>query len=495
MTELLAKLLSRAGDLLGTEPILILFFSAALVAVFLATTLGWRGAGETANTSTIHSAWSLYRQLTRIVWGLLLVTILTTAAVMLRSYLNHTMADFRQTHGRVSEANLQAVRTIWGEEQDQHELTARFWYQDEETERLQSEDPTRPAMLRKKKVQHTVTGNPFVKTRHEITLRQNPRRKGSAVYPGYETECRFMYRLKNLSDRDVNATLRFPLPSSSAMYTGLAVNLDGKSVLDQLEMNEGWLVVQRDDVPRGEVLDLEVAFKSRGLSYWYFQVQEPREIRDFLLTMRLPDLAQSKINYPEGCMTPTELAATPDGRGSLLTYRLDRAISNKGMGVDLPKLTQPGQATSAVLLESVNGWLLMFSAVVLGLTLAGVRFAALISVVIGAAAAFGYGLLADFSEFFIGLCGAYLIIFIPLYALLGWLLLRIVTEIEGRLLALELALFGALYPFLAGIDAERQTLYLNIVALMFLSMTAWQLMRRFGGSTQSAMTAVGEPSV
>ena len=54
-------------------------------------------------------------------------------------------------------------------------------YTDEEaTERIESEDLTKPAVLRKKIVRHPVTANPFVAARHDIVLKQNARKKGSA---------------------------------------------------------------------------------------------------------------------------------------------------------------------------------------------------------------------------------------------------------------------------------------------------------------------------
>ena len=40
-------------------------------------------------------------------------------------------------------------------------------------------------------------------------------------------------------------------------------------------------------------------------------------------------------------MTPGNIQPTADGQGSVLTYRLDHAISNKGMGISLPTLPQP----------------------------------------------------------------------------------------------------------------------------------------------------------
>src|SRR5581483_5966828 len=170
---------------------------------------------------------------------------------------------------------------------------------------------------------------------HEITLRQNARKKGSALYGGYETDCRFSWHLQNPADRPLNADITFPLPAEGAMYNDLYATLNGKDVLPLMQLKEGALNLPRELQP-GEPLDIRMGFKSRGMSSWYLQVKESREIRDFTLTLTLPDLPKSRLNNPEGCMAPTDIKPTADGQGSILTYRLDHAISNKGMGIALP---------------------------------------------------------------------------------------------------------------------------------------------------------------
>src|ERR1019366_7413667 len=264
------------------------------------------------------------------------------------------------------------VQTIWGPETAQRELTIEFGYDEEVTERIESEDPTKPVLLKKKIEHRTVPGNPFLRARHEVTLRQNPRRKGSAVYPGYESDCRFTYHLKYPGERPVRAVLRFPLPSASGIYNDLVVKLDHTSALDQVDIEDSVLVLALD-IQKGWEADYEIAFKSRGMAEWYFQVQEPRVIRDFSLLLHLPDLARAHLNHPEGCMTPTAIAPTADGKGSDLTYRLGQAVTSKGMGIALTKPEQPGQATNAVLAETDKGWWLLFAALVLGGSLGGDR--------------------------------------------------------------------------------------------------------------------------
>ncbi len=160
------------------------------------------------------------------------------------------------------------------------------------------------------------------------------------------------------------------------------------------------------------------------MSYWYLQVQEPREIRDFIFTLSLPDLTKAHLNFPEGCMTPTAIQPTPDNRGTILTFRLDHAISNKGMGVALPTVAQPGETTNAVLAEVERGWLLIFAMLVLGLALAGTGQAVLLSVLFGAACACAYGLLGDFSDVLFGFWATAALILLPVFLMLTWLLTR-----------------------------------------------------------------------
>ena len=144
-------------------------------------------------------------------------------------------------------------------------------------------------------------------------------------------------------------------------------------------------------------------------------MREAREIRNFTLTLNLPDLPKAKLNYPDGCMTPTEIAPGKDNQGTVLTYRLDHALTGKGMGIALPQLPQPGETTCAVLNQAENAWLLVFAVLVLSLTLAEARHAVLLTMLFTTATAFGYGLLADFSDLLLGFWGTAALVLLPLF--------------------------------------------------------------------------------
>lgn len=488
MNAIAMKLLGRAADLADVEPVLALFLAAALLAVFLTALFPPKTAAEATGGSSL--VWTLYRQCLRLLWAALLVALAAGTLSVLRPYLRRTTEDFQRSHGRVTQANYDAVQTIWGAEQQQGELNVDLYHNEETTERIESEDPTKPAFTRKKTVRVSAPGNPFVAATHGVTLRQNPRKKGSAFYGGYETECDFNWQLRSPSDTTQKCVLTFPLPASGAMYDGLAATLNGADVLPQMQIKDASLVWERDVQPH-EAMDFRIAFKSRGLSDWYFQVREPREIRDFTLTLALPDLPGNKLNYPDGCMTPTVIQPTKDGQGSVLTYRLDHALSDKGMGIALPQLPQPGATTLAVLGKTGDAWLLVFALLVLGLSLASVRHAVVLAILFAVAVAFGYGLLAGFSDLLLGFWGSAALVLLPLFLLLARFLKQAAPELGNRLAGLFL-LFGVVYPCLAGLDTPRQSLYLNMCALAALSFFAWLLVRRLAGNEFPATQRAAE---
>jgi hypothetical protein len=261
MKSVFSKLVGRAGDLIDVQPVIALFLGGALLAVFITITFRSRPTEASATKASVF--WLLYHQVGRFLSAVMLIGFLLGAMSLLRVYLHQTLAAFQRNHGRVTEANYNAVQTIWGAEQDQGELRAELFWEEEVTERIESEDLTKPTVTRKKIVRHNITANPFIAERHYVTLRQNARKKGSALYGGYENECRFHWQLKNPADRELSSVIKFPLPAATAMYDNLSAVLNGKDILPQMQLREGALVLNRD-LKANEPLDLAISFKSRG---------------------------------------------------------------------------------------------------------------------------------------------------------------------------------------------------------------------------------------
>jgi hypothetical protein len=167
-----------------------------------------------------------------------------------------------------------------------------------------------------------------------------------------------------------------------------------------------------------------------------------------------------------------------NSQGCVLTFRLDHAISNQGMGVALPSLPQPGESTNAVLGETERACVFIFAMLALTLTVVQVRHAALATILFGAATALAYGLLGDFSDLLFGFVGTAVLILIPFLLVLAKLLARLTTGVAIKALAVQFLIVGILYPCAAGLDPGRQTLYLNLCAVGFLGFTSWALAAR-----------------
>src|SRR5689334_17362758 len=136
MKSVLSKLLGRAGDLIDVQPVLALFLGGALLAVFLTICLKARPATTTTD-SKASAFWLLYHQAGRFLSAVMLIGFLLGAMSLLRIYLHQTLAAFQRNHGRVTEANYNSVQTIWGAEQDQGELRAELFWEEEVTERIE----------------------------------------------------------------------------------------------------------------------------------------------------------------------------------------------------------------------------------------------------------------------------------------------------------------------------------------------------------------------
>jgi len=157
--KLFYKILGRSGDFSDVQPLLALFLGGAVLAVFL--TVIFQRRRKPAETPPASLLWTLYAQFGTLLWAVLLITLLLGGLSTLRSYLRQTVASFQRSHGRITQANFNAVQTIWGAEQTQDDLKMDLYYAEEITERIESEDLTKPAVLRKKTVCHTNTANPL----------------------------------------------------------------------------------------------------------------------------------------------------------------------------------------------------------------------------------------------------------------------------------------------------------------------------------------------
>lgn len=116
-----------------------------------------------------------------------------------RVMLARTDYDFSRQHGRVSQVNLESVENIWGRPHVQRDLVVNHYYLQPVTEEVR--DNLGRIVKRTHMEQRDVPQNSITSTRGDIKLSRSERMKGSAKYPGFVVQCRFIYRVHNFADR------------------------------------------------------------------------------------------------------------------------------------------------------------------------------------------------------------------------------------------------------------------------------------------------------
>ncbi len=399
-----------------------------------------------------------------------------------RITLVRTAYDFTLRHGRVSEVNLSSVEHIWGKPHVQRDLVVVHHYTVPVKEDVR--DNLGRVVTRTRMETRTVPQNSITRTRGEATLTRSERQKGTAKYPGFKLACHFVYTVTNFAERATEADFIFPLSPGQSLMTGFQVRVNGADQSRRLNLdaeNATWTL----PMAPGAIDEVDITYASRGLQRFYYQIGDEREIRDLQFILLLPDIPPSDVNYPEGCIPPTEgIAHTGDGHGSVLVWKLDRALTTRGMGIALPQPEQPGEEIARVLhAAGKGGMLLLITLVITGIALGGgfnvLQYALVAGVYTGE-----FMLMAALSD--------WLPTFWLPWLLVGagaWLLTaRILGWRQAHRSQLVLAgIFLLIYPLLA-LPAEQNTsllLGMDVLTVVYLAVLGVAVLYRSRRSTEA----------
>jgi len=382
-----------------------------------------------------------------------------------RSILTNNSTTFHSTHGSLSEASLKSAQSIWGRPHVQRELTVNHFIETTVQEEIPREDPSQPPLYRSKKVRQQVPQNSIVGFEGHMDMSLSEREKGYALYNGFVVNARFEYVVVNDSDLETEAEFTFPLSPGQTMHDKFMILEDGQDISPKLRFSQNLIQWKRTMQPH-QRSTIVVSYTSRGMEYLYYQVPAQREIKNFVLTLAVDRLPVSLLNYPEGCLTPTEIRPTADQQGSILTWRLDRAITTAGMGVALLQPQQPGARVLRVLLNSPYALTLLISVIALTLLILGEPARFLDLALLAAAYCVQFLIMAALSDLFPGFWGS-LILGALLTVLLAFLLLRRYSSRLVRIVTLVLVgFFTIVYP-LSGLltDLSQRNSFNNLIQI------------------------------
>lgn len=400
-----------------------------------------------------------------------------------RAVLGDNSGTFMVEHGRVSEANFRSVQTIWGAPHVQHELVVRHYHTVVDREEQFRDDPTLPPVFREVEREALVEQDSITSAHGTVVIVPNERKKGSGVYSGFEATFDVEYRVTNQSEHTTRTEFELPL-SGQVFYDDLRVLVDGDELGADLHVDGAALRWQRKMAP-DESVTIAIGYATRGVEHFYYQIPQPREIRDFSLAMRVVGLPRADVNYPEGCLTPSSI--DEDGDDVVLRWELDRSLTTAGMGIAMPRPVQPGADVSSVLVRSPYALMLLVGSVCLTLLVdsmgrRGRDAVALLDVALTCASySLLFVIMAAAADATGGLWGAFALGALPCLALSWWLWRR--HPSRTPVLAL-VVFFVAVHPLSALVPEHQEAFDAAVVAGLVLYLVALTLRSRARAAAQ-----------
>lgn len=380
-----------------------------------------------------------------------------------RAILNTNLNNFRSTHGRVSEANYSSVKRIWGTPHVQKELQVKNYIYKIIKEEIPREDPGKPPLYKIVNKKVLVEQNSILNSNCEITLKLNKRKKGSAYYNGYNSTFYIEYGIINDSKHVTEAKFEFPLTNNQMLYENFQIQENSIDISKDLRFSSGKIIWENQMRPF-EKRKITISYESRGLEYFYYQVPYPRQINKFYLKLVIDKLPVSEVNYPDGCLTPKKVSETKDGKGTVLEWKLDRAITTAGMGVSLQKPEQLGAKVVLVLFNSPYALMLLIVSICLTFLILGEQINFLEISLLSAVYCLLFITMASISDYFMGFWGS-LIIGAGLTLGLSYYLYRNhKSKIIRNIIFSLVGFFTLIYP-LSGIFPDFQESFNGLVII------------------------------
>jgi hypothetical protein len=182
---------------------------------------------------------------------------------------------------------------------------------------------------------------PLEKSRVNVNLDLQPRKKGLLWYSTYGVQFAGTYEFTNTSDSPQAVNFILQLPAQQAMYDGLTLTVNGAAVPAQAGNGQFFAVAT---VPAHATATFGAEYHSQGLDMWSYDFGDATsQVKDFQLqfTSNLPT-----YNLPPNALSPTSEVKMPSGW--LLNWNYKTLISGFHIGVAMPEKLQPGPITGRI---------------------------------------------------------------------------------------------------------------------------------------------------
>lgn len=171
--------------------------------------------------------------------------------------------------------------------------------------------------------------------RVDVGLSLDQRRKGLLWFPLYNVGFTGAWTYVHAGE-PANLQVAFAFPDAQGVYDDFRFRIDG---VDRPERPGAGGVVATVPVQDGQVVRLDVAYRSRGMREWVYKpTQDVGQVQDFTLAM---DTDFAAVDFPAMTMSPTSKTRTD--AGWTLEWSFARNVTGYGIGMVMPERIQPGE--------------------------------------------------------------------------------------------------------------------------------------------------------
>ena len=173
-------------------------------------------------------------------------------------------------------------------------------------------------------------------TRANVNINLDHRQKGLLWYSTYVVDFAGDYTFNNPTQEAAPFHFQLPFPAQRAVYDGLTFSVNGKKI--PVTINDHAACAEITLNPGDSAL-LHVEYRSQGLSSWRYKLAEGvAQVRDFALVMHTNF---KDIDFADDTLSPTSKQLDND-HGWQLTWKYSDLVSGFQIGMTMPDKLQPG---------------------------------------------------------------------------------------------------------------------------------------------------------
>jgi inner membrane protein involved in colicin E2 resistance len=263
--------------------------------------------------------------LIRQIAALVFIFICTTIAWMIlgATITSRTDSSNQQLQGHVA--------STWGTPQEQSPPTATYTITEV---RNVTREENGKSVVRTEKYETEIPVK-LTASQIQVDFHLDPRQKGLLWYSTYQVQFAGDYRFRNDSADPQTFCFRFKFPAQKAVYDGLTMQVNETKISSTTDdQGAGGQAV----VGPGETAVFHIAYRSQGLNSWKYKLGDGvAQAHDLNLTMRTNF---RDIDFADDTLSPTAKKRTADGWD--LTWRYSDLISGFQIGMTMPEKLQPG---------------------------------------------------------------------------------------------------------------------------------------------------------